>query len=150
MAALTQIAKEQIGKQLLNLVTEASLKMVLVDSTYTFDPAEDFVDAGDAGDVTSHEISVSGYVPGFGGAGRRVPSTRVWSIDGNRLEMNHAAETWTALAAGATIGGVVYIVEKTSDTDSWVLGFDTLTADKATNGSNVVYTPNADGPFQLD
>jgi hypothetical protein len=146
---ITQKAKQEIAAQALNLVTEAGLKLVLVDNAYVASKNRDFVDDGTANDIASHEINVTGYTPGFGGGGRKVPSGRIINRDdaNARLEFDFNDQLWTALGAGATIGGVALIVEKTNDADSWDLGFDD-TPDVPTNGGDIEYQPNAEGVFQ--
>ena len=146
---ITQKAKQEIANQALNLVTEASLKLTLLDSTYVPNKNRNFVDDGTADDQASHEINVTGYQPGFGGTGRKVPTGRVINRDdpNARLEFDFNDQTWTALGSGATIGGVGLIVEKTSDATSWDLGFDD-TNNVPTNGGDITYQPNAEGVFQ--
>lgn len=146
-SGFTQKGKLEIASQNLDLVNEAALKLVLVDDGYVHDDNRDFVDDGTVDDVASHEIAVTGYAGGFGGAGRRVPSTRVLNRDdaGGEIEFDFADETWTGLGSGVTIGGVALIVEKTSDADSWVVAFDDLSQDVPTNGGDITYQPSAEG-----
>lgn len=146
-SGFTQKGKLEIANQALNLVTEANLKLVLVDDTYVHDDTRDLVDDGTANDVASHEIAVAGYVGGFGGAGRRVPAGRVLNRDDAQfeIEFDFNDETWLGLAAGVTIGGVALIVEKTNDADSWVVAFDELSANVPTNGGDITYQPSAEG-----
>ncbi len=150
-SGFTQIGKLKIGEQLLNLVSEASLKLALVNDTYIHDDTRDFVDDATAEDVASKEISVTGYVGGFAGAGRRVPASRVLARDGGdtEIEFDFADEVWTALGSGVTIGGVALIVEKTTDADSWVIAYDELTGNVATNGGNITYQPSAEGMLKF-
>lgn len=146
-----QKGKQEIANQALNLVSEGSLKIMLLDSAYVHDTTRSFVSDATADDFESHEIAVSGYTGGFGGAGRRVPSSRTLTRDdpNTRIEFDFADETWTSLGTGATIGGVGLIVEKTNDADSWVVGFDDLTANVPTNGGDIVYAPDAEGLLQF-
>lgn len=148
---MSQKGKDEILKQNLNLVTEANLKLVLVDSGFSFDKTVDFVDDGTADDVASHEISVTGYTPGFGGAGRRVPSSRAFNRDDpeGKIKFDFDDEVWSNLGAGVTIGGVVLIVEKTNDSDSWVVAFDDLDSNIPTNGGNVTYSPATEGLIEV-
>lgn len=146
-SGFTQKGKLEIAQQALDLINEASLKLVLVDDTYVHDNTRDFVDDGTADDIASHEIAVSGYTGGFGGAGRRVPANRTLSRDdpSEEIEFDFNDETWTALGAGVTIGGVALIVEKTTDGDSWVVAYDELTGNVATNGGDITYSPATEG-----
>lgn len=146
-SGFTQKGKLEIAQQNLDLVNEASLKLVLVDDGYVHDNTRDLVDDGSVDDVASHEISVTGYTGGFGGAGRRVPANRVLNRDdpGEEIEFDFDDETWTSLGSGVTIGGVALIVEKTADTDSWVVAYDELSSNVATNGGDITYSPSAEG-----
>jgi hypothetical protein len=148
-SGFTQKGKLEIANQALNLVTEPNLKLVLVDNTYVHNNDTDFV--GAALGVGAKEISVSGYVGGFGGAGRRVPAGRGLSRDdaADEIEFDFTDEVWTALGAGVTIGGVALIVEKTNDADSWVVAYDELTGDVPTNGGNITYQPSAEGMLKF-
>jgi len=150
-SGFTQIGKLKVATQLLDLVTEASLKLVLVDATYTHDDTRDFVDDATADDVASHEITTSGYVPGFAGAGRHTLDGRVLARDGGdtEIEFDFTDETWTALGTGVTIGGVALVVEKTTDADSWVVAYDDLTGNVATNNGDIVYQPSAEGMLKF-
>lgn len=143
-------AKHEIAKQTLSLETNTNLKAVLVDDSYTFDQLEDFVDAGDAGDVASHEIGVSGYTGGFGGSGRKaLPNVSTSRDDANlRIEFDADNLVWSALGTGVTIGGVVVIEERTNDADSLVVAFDDLVNNVPTNGSDVTYQPDSEGIVQ--
>lgn len=146
-SGFTQKGKLEIANQALNLVTESALKLMLVDSTYVHDDTDDFV----ATNAAAKEIAVAGYTGGFAGAGRRVPAGRGLSRDdpGGEIEFDFTDETWTALAAGVTIGGVLLIVEKTNDADSWVVAYDELTGDVPTNNGNIVYQPSAEGMLKF-
>lgn len=150
-SGFTQIGRLKVAEQALNLVSEAALKIVLVDDTYVHDDTRDFVDAGTADDIASHEIAVSGYVGGFGGAGRKVPASRalVRRDPDNRIEFDFADTLWTALAAGVTIGGAALIVEKTADGDSWVVAFDDFVGNVPTDGTDFTYAPSASGVLRF-
>lgn len=121
----------------INLLTD-TLKVMLVDSTYTGNADDDFVDDGTANDPASHEISVTGYTPGFSGSGRKtLAGATMTTDDTNDVVVFDANDvTWTALGAGATIGAVILYKNGTSDTDSQLIAkFDPTNA--ATNGSDV-------------
>lgn len=150
-SGFTQKGKLEIAQQALDLITEANLKVMLVDDAYVHDNTRDFVDDGSADDAASHEIAVAGYTPGFGGAGRRVPASRVFNRDdaGLEIEFDFADIVWIGLGTGVTIGGAVLIVEKTSDADSWVVAFDDLAEDKPTNGGDMTYAPSAEGALKF-
>lgn len=61
---------------------------------------------------------------------------------------NTVAITWTAVAAGSTIGTIAIYKFVTNDADSIPICYIDVT-DTPTNGSNIVLTPHADGLFYL-
>ena len=106
------------GNQL-DLVGE-TLKVMLVQSTYTPDRDHQFVDAITGG--TSKELSGTGYVAGFAGSGRKTLASKALAKDdSNDLAKLSAADlTWTAINAG-TIRYAVVIREGTTDADSLII-----------------------------
>lgn len=150
-SGFTQKGRFENANQNLDLVNEAALKLALVDDTYVHSNTRDFVDDGTADDIASHEINVPGYTPGFGSASRKVPANRLLRRDdaGVEIEFDFDDVVWAALAAGVTIGGVALIVEKTSDSDSWVVAFDDLIGNVSTDGTDVTYTPSAEGMLKF-
>lgn len=137
---------------------KGTLKLVLVQSSYTVVLTQDLVDNGGANDIIDHELSVSGYTGGYGGAGRKAISgslTPTWARDDANLRIEFDFSdpaAWTSLASGQTIGYVATVCEDydgaVDDTDSLVVGVDD-TNDVPTNGGNVTYSPNAEGVLQL-
>ena len=134
-----------------DLDMDSGCKLVLVTSDYTFDAADDYLDMGDSGDVSSQEAGVVGtltnYTAGFGGAGRKTVVTTVTlddSLPGAHVSL--ADTTWTALggAANNTLGGVVVCKEDTNDAASPLIAFLDFT-DTATNGSDITLDFNASG-----
>ena len=134
-----------------DLDLDSGCKLVLVTSTYSVDFTDDFLDMGDSGDVSSHEVGVvgacTGYVPGFGGAGRKTVVTTVTlddTMNGAHVSLSDTA--WTPLggAANNTLGGVVVCKEDTNDAASPLIAFLDFT-DTATNGSDITLDFNASG-----
>ena len=124
-----------------------TLKLMLVDTSYTFDPDHDVVDNGgnDATDPSFNEIVATNYTVGFSGAGRKtVTITSGVNDTNNRADFAIADVTWTALGGGTndTIGGAILIEERTNDTDSRLIAFFDLT-DTPTNGSDVTLDFNS-------
>lgn len=139
--------------------TRGDAKVMLVDSSYTFDAVNhDHVDNSGAGDPIDQEISVGGYTGGYGGAGRKIISgslSPTWARDdGNtRIEFDFTDPSAWTLSSGVTIGGVGLIVEDFegttgNDTQSLFVAFDD-TNDVPTNGGDVTYSPNAEGVLQI-
>jgi hypothetical protein len=119
-----------------------TIELVLVKSTYT--PNKDDTNTV----LAAAEISgVSGYVGGFGGAGRKVLASKTMTNDtANDRTVYDAADpsTWT-LGTGDTIGGV--IVQKkgsASDATAELLFFLDFT-DVPTNGSTFTLPFDANG-----
>jgi hypothetical protein len=110
-----------------------TLKVMLVTSAYTASAADRFVSS-----AAGAEISVSGYVGGFGGAGRLALASRTLTVDdaGNRALANAAGLTWTALGSGATIAAAILFKELTSDALSPMVAYFAVTA-TPTNGGNI-------------
>jgi hypothetical protein len=110
-----------------------SLKVMLVASSYTYDPDHDFVD-----DITELS-SVTNYTGGFNGAGRKAATVTITEqTANNRVVVILGDLTWTALggASNGTIGGAALIREITNDAASIPIAFFDVT-DTPTNGSDV-------------
>jgi hypothetical protein len=112
-----------------------TFKIMLVDSTYSDNKDFSVVDNGTADDPASHEISVTGYTPGFGGSGRKtaIITSQVNNTD-DRVDFAIADLTWVGLSTGATIGGACLIKEGTNDADSRLICFFDLPDTPTNNG----------------
>jgi hypothetical protein len=126
-----------------------TLKVMLVTSSFVFDPDTQVVDTGgdDVNDPSYCEIApASGYVGGFAGSGRKTVAVEVVKDDeGNLVNVlfeSGGNTTWESVAAGVTVGGAILIKEATDDTDSRVIGWFEIT-DTATNGQDFVLAWNA-------
>lgn len=112
----------------------STLKVMLVSSSYSYDPDHDFVD-----DISANEISATNYTGGFGGAGRKTASVSMQrSTTNNRVEIALADLTWTALggASNATPSGCVLIYETGgADTAAIPIAFLDF-SDTPTNGGD--------------
>ncbi|MCA9366676.1 hypothetical protein KC887_00220 [Candidatus Kaiserbacteria bacterium] len=111
----------------------ATFKLVLLDDAYTFDPDHEFVSS-----VASNELAdTSGYAGGFAGAGRKTATvTFDYDATNNRVRMAVADLSWTSFDDGTstdTCGGAALIVENTNDSDSHLIAFLGLAANKACN-----------------
>lgn len=123
--------KEEIAKALTDL-DGSTLKVMLVNSTYTFDADHLFVDNGGAADPIDKEISVSGYARGT------LASKAVTRDDTNDFAYLDADDqVFTSLASGQTIGGAVLFRDAGgADSANPLIAFYDLT-DTPTNGGNV-------------
>jgi hypothetical protein len=115
-----------------------TFKLMLVTAAYAAAKPDTGVDTAAAA-----EIAATGYVGGFGGAGRKtVALTLVKDTTANIVRVIFPATvTWTALggATNATIAGAVLIREVTSDALSRPVAWLPLTA-FTTNGSGFQLT----------
>lgn len=129
----------------INLLSN-TIQVMLVATTYTGNADDDFVDDGGANDPASHEISVTGYTPGFGGTGRKTLAGKTIVTDdaNDRAEFDANDVAWTALGTGATIGSVILYKRNTSDSDSQLIAKFDVT-DTPTNGGDITVQWNSEG-----
>jgi hypothetical protein len=134
----------------LSLSTDV-IKVGLATSTWVPNQDDDFLDLSTASDFQSGEISVTGYVGGFGGAGRRTLTSKTFTEDdaNNRARFSSASITYTGLATGATIAAACLMREITSDALSRPITYNDLAAAVPTNGSDFTLNPPALGWFYL-
>jgi len=157
-----QKGKDEILKQNLDLVGSSNIVLILVSDSYTFDETQDHIDEGTSGDVASHELDAGGYTQGPGSADRQTPTGRVLRReDGqSRIEFDFDDVTWADLGGGVSanndvVGGVVIAEERQNnnanldDTVSVLIAYDDLQDNRQTNGSDITYSPDAEGMFQL-
>lgn len=124
----------------------SDLRLMLVNSGYTFNPDHNFIDNAGAGDPIDQEISVSGY------SRQTLANKVVTQDDTNDFAYLDADDVvFTALAAGQTIGGAILFRHTGTDTTAPVIAFYDL-VDTATNGGNVTIqwaTPANGGVLKL-
>ena len=119
-----------------------TLKIMLVTSSYVANKDDDVVDAAGVNDPVDHEINVTGYTRGWGGAGRKTLASKLLTIDktNDRTGFDCADITWTALGAGATIAAAILIKEgAANDTTSRLIAYLDIT-DTPTNGGDITLT----------
>lgn len=122
------------------------LQLMLVTGDYTPDAADDFVDMGPTGnDPAGHEISVSGYGPGYNGSGRRTLQSKSFNTAGTTGEFHADPITWTALGIGATIRWVVLYRRGDSDAESRLVACYDLATPLPTNGSDLTISFSSSG-----
>jgi hypothetical protein len=117
-------------------LTGLTIKAMLVTSGYVFDPDHLVVADTSPG---SNELSGTGYVAGFAGAGRKTLGSGALALDlvGDRASYDAADLTWTAITAGTAAALILYL-SKTSDSDSPLLAYiDSGGFPKVTNGSDL-------------
>ena len=125
------------GKYLTGIIdaTATTWRVMLLTTGYTSDDAHNTVDDGTTADPASYEIAVGGYA-------RQSMALSAFEDDTNDFAgLDSPDKTFSALAAGATIGwAVVYRYSTsggtTSDTGQDLLAAYTLTA-TPTNGGDI-------------
>ena len=131
-----------------NQFLTGTFKWLLVSTAtpYTYNVDDDFVDAGGANDVVDAETNVSGYIRGWGGAGRLTVASKTFTVNdtNNRLELDCADPSWAGLGTGETLAAALIIREgAANDTTSQLYAYldfndvasgGTLTLQVASNG----------------
>ena len=156
MATWTNDALKKIMDGDLDLGTD-TLKVMLVDDDFVFDPDVSAVDPDDdsVNDAHHHEIVATNYTGGYEGAGRKTAAIGAAVVD----DTNDGAYcviddiTWTALGgvANDTVGMALLIQEITDDPGSLVIAALDIT-DFLTNGSDFLLktsTGVSDGVLRL-
>lgn len=118
-----------------------TLKVMLVNASYTYDPDHDVVDnsAGDATDPSHNEITATNYTKGHAGAGRKTATvTLAADKTNNRATVAIADLTWSSLggAANDTVAGAILFKEGANDGASRLIAFFDL-SDTVTNGGDL-------------
>jgi hypothetical protein len=120
-------------------LTSDTIKVMLVNASYTPNADHDFVD-----DVNANELSGTGYTGGFNGSGRKTVANKAFSTDtaNDRAEFTFDALTWTAINAGVAAYALI-IKEITNDAGSRLIGWLDISPDVTTNGGDFTITPDA-------
>ncbi len=119
----------------------STLKVMLVNSAYVYDPDHPNVSAGSTtANIATNEIVATNYTVGFAGAGRKTATiTLTEQTASNRVVVIIGNLTWTALggASNATVQAGVLIREITNDAASIPIVFmDFSGGNVTTNGSD--------------
>ncbi len=125
----------------------STLKIMLLKSTYVFNPDDAFVSTG----LTAGEVVGAGYVGGFGGAGRLALASKTLVQDDANDLIQYKADplTWPALNVGSVAACAVIFETGGADGASIPLvyingGFPLVSA-----GGPFVLTPAANGLLQM-
>lgn len=136
------LAKGRLGDGTIDWDGSATFRVLLVDSTYTFEPDNQFVS-----DVSAKEIAPSGYA-------RQTLTGRTVTVDqtNDRAVYDATDTAFGALGTGATIGGA--IVYQRVGADDSTPSDDILIAfldcpDAPTNGGTITVQYAATGVFYL-
>jgi hypothetical protein len=154
MSTLFQKGTREIAQQNLDVEDSADIVLIAMSSSFSPDPeGQQFIS-----DINGEEINADNYTQGYGSSDRQTPSNRSWdrndAASPSQLELQFDDVTWPDLGGGVSdnndvMGGVILAEERTDDSDSPVIGFDTMADNRATNGSDITYSTNADGMIQL-
>jgi hypothetical protein len=147
-----QKGKDEIAKNDLDAVSSSGIVVILMSDSYTPDfTGQDFIS-----DVNGDELDADGYTQGYGSADRQTPTGRKYRRDdsNSRIEFGFDDITWSDLGGGVsdnndTVGGVLLAEERTDDSDSVLIAYDELQDNRATNGSDITYSPDSEGVFQF-
>lgn len=133
---------EEIAKALTDL-DGSDLRVLLVQTTYVFNEDHLWVDDGTANDPASHEVSVTGYA-------RQTLTTETVTRDDTNDKVNFTADnpSFTSLAAGQTIGGLVLYRNTGADGTSPLIAFFSL-PNIATNGGDLPITLTSAGFIEM-
>lgn len=126
----------------------STLKVMLVNSAYVYDPDHPNVNAGSTtANLLTNEIVATNYTGGFGGGGRKTATVTITEqTASNRVVTIIGDLTWTALggASNATVQAGVLIREITNDAASIPIVFNDFSGGNVTtNGSD--FTIDYDG-----
>lgn len=113
----------------LDLVND-TIRVMLLDadsgSAYSYDPDDEFVDAGGGNDPVDAELSGTGYVAGHGNAGRQLVSVISLVVDdaNDRLEVQASLDnTWSSINAGTIQAAIVFREGTSDDTDALLIAY---------------------------
>jgi len=142
MATWTNAALKKIADQALDLEND-TLKIMLVDDDFVFDPDVDAVDPDDdsVNDAHHHEIVATNYAGGYAGAGRQTAAIGAAVVDDTNDGIYWEIDDliWADLggAVNDTAGMALLIQEITNDQGSLVIAALDFT-DYLTNGADLL------------
>jgi hypothetical protein len=120
-----------------------TIKVMLLNASYTFSAAHQFVSAVDA-----NELSGAGYAGGFGGSGRLALAGKTVTAAGGGAVFNASGLLWPAISAG-TAAWAVLIKEIANDAASLLIAAMDINPDVLTNSGDFTLSWNAGGILQI-
>ena len=108
----------------MNLVT-ADIKALLVTPDYVPDSEQEFIDDGTINAVSEFEVSGTGYIAGFGNAGRKLLTGKIFSNDSTNHVVRYIFDdiSWLGINVGL-VGGIILCLEAgSSDTTSRLISY---------------------------
>jgi len=125
------------------LLATDTLKVALLSNSYIPTPEHAFMSQ-----ISSTELSGTGYVGGFNGSGRLTLTEKSFALVNGRGQFTAGKMTWPAINAGSA-RYMVILKELTSDSDSRLIAW-LDTGFVVTNGSDLVLVPGGStGLMQL-
>lgn len=124
-------------------LTSDTIKVMLVNASYTPNKDHDFVD-----DVNANELSGTGYTGGFNGSGRKTLGSKSFTTDNTSdfVKFTASISAWTSLNAG-TAAYAILIKEITNDGASRLIGYLDVDPDVVSNGGDFTVTADATSGF---
>lgn len=118
-----------------------TIKVLLLSASYTPNKDHEFVS-----DVSTYELSGTGYVGGYEGSGRKTLANKTVTKDDSADVAKFDADdvVWTAINAG-TAAYAAIVKEVTDDAHSPVVAIVDLSPDVVTNGGDLTVQWGADG-----
>lgn len=125
-----------------------TIKLILIDSSYVFDPDHDFVASITAG--SSKELSGTGYTAGFAGSGRKTLASKTVTKSNatDKSFLDGADLTWTGLNAG-TVAQFGLWKPVTNDGDSPLLAVQLVVPNYPSVGNDFVLQWPVTGILEL-
>lgn len=142
---LTDYGKADIAAG--NCGTAATLKLMLVTSSYTPAQTDHFVSA-----ATAAEISTTNYAGTYGGSGRKTLASLAVTTDtsGHRAYLNCAAVVYTALGtAGGPTTAYALLIRETGGSDATSILIGVWDCANGCLGQDFTITPSATGIILL-
>jgi hypothetical protein len=151
MSDLYQKGKIIPVDQTIDLLNGGNIVALLMSDSYAPSATNhDFI-----GDIVADELDADNYAGGYGGSSRQTPTNRTLRREdaGPHVEFDFDDITWPSLGGGVSanndvVGYVVLAAEITNDSSSPLIAWDSLDDNRATNGSDIVYSTDPDGMFR--
>lgn len=151
MSLVYNTAKKEIMDGTIDLLVD-TIKVMLVTSLYVVNADDTVVDTGGAADPVDAELTGTGYVKGWGAAGRKALASKTATVDNvnDRAEFDAADLTWALINAGTAAAAILIKEGGANDTTSRLIAYiDTGGFPFVTNGGDMIVTWNAEGILQF-
>lgn len=125
----------------------ATIKAMLLEAGYTFDPDHEFVTASGVG---AAEASGTGYASGgWGGASRKTLANKALSVvdASNLVKLTFDPLVWAGINCGTVVALVLIVEGAADDTDSHLISYHDI-SDVVTNGGDLTISVGASGAIR--